>query len=302
MPSPITLARRAVSALTALNGVDGAATDTERTAMLAWPGWGPLAPAFDHRDDTAWAAIREQLDEIVDARAFAVAADIVDTSFYTSPAVVDAIFDLLRATGFTGGRVLEPGCGSGNFMSRTPRDLTIDWTGVELDPTAAAFARTLNPDATIHEAPLQKVSLRSGSFHAVVGNVPFARGHVYDSVHGSASSLHEYFFLRALDAVMPGGYVIGVTSRHLIDGEHGLDSIGAVADLVAAVRLPSDTFDGTSVVADIVILRKLSRDGKRTQSWTQPTHEVPVNSWSHSGSPRIAALPHTIVTGAHTTT
>ncbi|PPF24275.1 helicase-related protein [Rathayibacter rathayi] len=238
----------------------------------------------------------------MDARAFAVAADIVDTSFYTSPVVVDAIFDLLRATGFTGGRVLEPGCGSGNFMSRAPKDLTIDWTGVELDPTAAAFARTLNPDATIHEAPLQKVSLRSGSFHAVVGNVPFARGHVYDSVHGSASSLHEYFFLRALDAVMPGGYVIAVTSRHLIDGEHGLDSIGAVADLVAAVRLPSDTFDGTSVVADIVILRKLSRDGKRTQSWTEPTHEVPVNSWSHPGLPRIAALPHTIVTGAHTTT
>ena len=168
---------------------------------------------------------------------------------------------MIVAAGFTGGRVLEPGCGTGRFLTGAPAGLPITAVGVEVDPIAAGIAARLNPDATIHAATLQAVPL-GNRFDLAIGNVPFSQSSVYDSAAPFYSpSLHAYFVGRALSAVRDGGYVAVVGSRHLLDGTWLRDAIMAPAlraDFVGAVRLPTGMFreDGTDAVADVLLLRR----------------------------------------------
>jgi hypothetical protein len=107
---PVARAQSAVAALRSLHsGAELSAS--ARAELLSWPGWGALAPAFAAAPTGAWAGIADDLDSILDEDAFAAARDQVDTSFFSPRYVIDAVFDLLRAAGFTGGNVLEPdGC------------------------------------------------------------------------------------------------------------------------------------------------------------------------------------------------
>ncbi|WP_234816690.1 MULTISPECIES: methyltransferase domain-containing protein [Mycolicibacterium] len=203
----------------------------------------------------------DELDDAV-GEAMAKAARVVDTSFFTPAELVAHIWGLLRTAGFTGGSVLDLGCGSGNFLTHAPTDLSIALTGVEADPISAQIARALHPSANIITGDLQTVSLPHKRFDACVGNVPFSAARVHDSAIGFYGSLHGYFVTRAVAAVRPGGYVVVVTSRHAVDAAQVLSAdIGRHADLIAAVRLPSGYFRefGTEVVADVVVLRV--RDG-----------------------------------------
>lgn len=284
--TPLRRAQTALDALRTLRSLDGATpTNEQRDSLLRWHGWGALAPAFDEVSSPGWSAIADDIDQLVSTKALDVARDHIDTSFYTPAAIVDAAFDLLRSVGFTEGRVLEPGCGSGRFMAATPADLDIDWTGVDIDPTAIAMARALNPAAKLIAAPLQRVSFATGEFDAAIGNVPFAHGAVHDPNFGYHSSLHGYFLARALDAVREGGYVIAITSRFVMDSDSGLRSIltdtegNNIAQLVGAVRLPAGTFasEGTDVVTDIVLIRKIVRDAPVT-TWDDDRENAPTRS------------------------
>lgn len=99
---------------------------------------------------------------------------MVDTSFYTPPALIEHIYRLPQRAGFRGGDVVDLGCGNGRFLRHAPADLPIGCTGVEVDPTAARIATLLHPDATILRDRLQQVSLPNNRFDAAVGNVPFS--------------------------------------------------------------------------------------------------------------------------------
>lgn len=239
---------------------DHAVTDSERRTLQAFTGWGALAPAFaQHPTAGTWADTADQLEGIVPGAALRAAAEQVDTSFFTPRPVVSAVFALLSATGFTGGRVLEPGCGAGAFMTAAPEDIDIEWTGVEVDPTSARICALLNPNATVLVGKLENTPLRDGHYDAVIGNVPFSSARVYAS--GTSDVLHNYFLRRSVEAVRPGGYVILVTSRHSIDSTTGfLARIRSVEDaaFIGAVRLPSGAFaeSGTEVVTDIVVIRR----------------------------------------------
>ena len=249
----------ALRALKTLKGLTAYPDALEADALRGWTGWGPLAPAFASNPSGQWATTADQLEDlfIEDPKALIEAQNHLDTSFYTPPVLTEAVFGILREAGFSEGSVFEPGCGSGRFISATPADMNIQWTGVEIDPTSAAIAALLHPGAEIINEPLQKTTLKSGRFDAAIGNVPFSSSTVFDPDFPS-TSLHEYFMLRALDAVRDGGYVILITSRFTFDGGNALGLAAKVADLIGAVRLPSGTFteDGTEVVTDIVILRR----------------------------------------------
>lgn len=271
----LAIANTAMDAVRTAWTVDDAETltDEQRTALLSFPGWGALARAFDATPTGSWLRIADELEELLPAGALTSARLQVDTSFFTPRPIVDAVFAILRSVGFTGGRVLEPGCGAGNFMSMAPSDWAIDWTGVEIDHTSARIARLLNPGAKILVAPLEKTAMADESFDAVVGNVPFSGVSISDG-QLYASSLHEYFLMRAARAVRPGGYVIAVTSRHSMDNNQGLSRVLAGDDgqmpvkLVGAVRLPSGAFAsaGTQVVTDVLILRK-DAPGSSAPGW-----------------------------------
>jgi len=237
------------------------ASADEQAVLGRWSSWGALPKVFD-ADDDAWADIRNELSTLLSPEEWSAARRTTLNAHYTQPGVVDAMWSLVQALGFDGGRVLEPGCGSGNFIGFTPDHLDVRWTGVELDPVTAQIAQLLYSDAAIRSEGFETTSLADGSFDLVIGNVPFGKAALHDQRHNRAGhSIHNHFILKSLALCRPGGVVAVLTSRYTLDSrsDSARAAMAELADFVTAVRLPSATHRavaGTDAVTDIVVLRR----------------------------------------------
>ena len=174
---------------------------------------------------------------------------------------MQAIWAALSQLGFTAGRVLEPGCGSGNFIGLAPD--AAELTGIELDPVTAEIAAALYPQATIRAESFADTSLPAAYFDAAIGNVPFGKLKLSDRRHnpGRRLSIHDHFLVKALALTRPGGLVAVLTSRFTMDSRNpqARRQITDLADLAGAIRLPSGAHRhaaGTDVVTDLLILRR----------------------------------------------
>ena len=95
------------------------------------------------------------------------------TAFYTSPMVIGAMHGALAHLGVpANATVLEPGCGSGRFMSHAPSAMR--FIGIELDSLSGRIARALHPGHDIRIENFRDTRLPEGRIDAVIGNVPFA--------------------------------------------------------------------------------------------------------------------------------
>jgi hypothetical protein len=134
-------------ALALLSDLDGRPPTAEERAVLArWCGWGAVPQIFDDRD-SAWAADRDRLRDLVGEDGYSAARAGVLNGHYTHPDLAAALWDGVQALGFTGGRVLNPGCGAGAFIAAAPAEARM--VGVELDPATAAVCAALHPDAKV---------------------------------------------------------------------------------------------------------------------------------------------------------
>ncbi|MER7166723.1 hypothetical protein ABT336_11760 [Micromonospora sp. NPDC000207] len=264
---PLTRARAAVDAVRTLHTLRAAGPtpdDAQRATLAAWQGWGPLAPVFAEERRGGWATVADDLAELLTPAELEAGESATYNAFYTPPAVARGMWDVLRAFGFDGGRVLEPGCGAGVFMQYAPTDLRepVRMVGVERDPTTAGIAAALHPGAEIIAAPFEESAVPEGSVNAVIGNVPFGNVPVHDvcAPAGVRGSLHDYFVWRAVRALRPGGVAVLITSRYSLDSTGGKARalIAGMAAFVGAVRLPNEVFagEGTSPLTDVLILRK----------------------------------------------
>lgn len=73
--------------------------------------------------------------------------------------------------------------------------------------------------------------------------------------------IHDYFFIKTLDKVRAGGFIIFITSKGTMDKEDNKvrKLISDKADFIGAIRLPDTTFKknaNTEVTTDIIILQK----------------------------------------------
>ncbi len=244
---------------------------------------------FDEaHSEYAW--VREQLAGLMPDAELAAARRTTLNAHYTDAALVQAIWQAVRSLGFTGGRVLEPGCGSGNFIAFAPPGASV--TGIELDPVTAGIAAALHSHAEIRAESFADTRDREGSYDLAIGNVPFGKAVLRDKSHNCGGhAIHNYFIVKSLHLVRPGGLVVLLTSRYSMDARNpaARREIAALADLVAAVRLPSGAHQraaGTGVVTDLLILRRREpgRDPGST-AWEQarPAEldgvEVPVNQY-----------------------
>ena len=74
--------------------------------------------------------------------------------------------------------------------------------------------------------------------------------------------IHNYFFLKGLEAARDGGIVAFITSQGLMNGNNALlrGALVNQADLLCALRLPNNTFTdsaNTEVGSDVIVLQKI---------------------------------------------
>jgi SAM-dependent methyltransferase len=191
--------------------------------------------------------------------------------------------------------VLEPSCGSGLFLALRPPCVPEDaLCAAEIDPLAAAIAQAVLPRATVHHAPLESLALPS-VFDLVIGNVPFSDVGIYDPrvPKRLRRTTHDYFLVRAIEALRPGGVALLITGTGSLD--RGAPAVRqhlcAEADLLLAVRLPLQVFSdrGAGVPSDLLVFRKLGapQPGRRLP-WTE-TGVLPGRGAGLRGSAREVA-------------
>ena len=200
--------RANLAALAALREIEAEgrpATAGEQQVLARWSGWGAVPEVFDAtRTELAWA--REAMAGLLGPDEIAAAARNTLNAHYTDAALVREIWEGVRRLGFTAGEVLEPGCGSGNFIGFAPPGARV--TGIELEPVTARIATALYPDAAILNESFADTRAPEGSYDLAIGNVPFGSFALNDRRHNAAGhSIHNHFILKSLCS---GGIFLGV--------------------------------------------------------------------------------------------
>lgn len=234
-----------------------------RQALAAYSGWGGLS-------------IEGVKTEIPPA--YLPSPESLIYEYLTPSAVGIAIADLLRPWVSAlpvakNGRVLalEPSAGIGRLLNAasTPGFETVDWIAVESSPVSAAILGALRPDIEIHESSFERYinehnNLRVG---LVLANPPFGpRG--ASALEDKNKNYREerlnqvYFLRRTLDLLARDGLGVFILPHGVLTGKSTASlrkQLLLTHHLRVAFRLPTGTFSGTSVVADIVVFE--SRGG-----------------------------------------
>lgn len=269
-------------------------TDDEWTAMTKYAGFGGLKCILndaDSLDDAAkWSKSDMELfaptvelrrlihDYSKDDREFKMYMDSLKasvlTAFYTPKEVVEAISQTLQQVGVEPRRFLDPSAGIGAFVDAfTWVNPHAEIMAFEKDALTGRILSQLYPKSIVRVEGFEKIEQPFNNYFDVASsNIPFGDFAVPDPVYAThketayrkaVSSIHNYFFLKGLDAVREGGIVAFITSQGLMNNGSALvrGEIVKHADLVAALRLPNNTFRdsaNTEVGSDLVILQKHS--------------------------------------------
>ena len=248
----------AIRTLKQIEAEERLATPEEQEILSRYVGWGGLANCFEQTSPHY-----EELKSLLDSEEYAAARASTLTAFYTPPVVIRGIYKALSQMGFTQGNILEPSCGTGNFLGLLPADMAGSKAyGVELDSISGRIAQQLYQNASVSVNGFETVQMPDSFFDVAVGNVPFGDFKVLDRRYDKHHWLiHDYFFGKALDKVRPGGVIAFVTSKGTMDKENSAvrKYLAQRADLIGAIRLPDNTFKrnaGTEVTSDVIFLQK----------------------------------------------
>ena len=241
------------------------ATEAEQAILSKYVGWGGLANAFDERK-SEWANEYTELKELLSDEEYKLARGSTLNAHYTDISVIKAMYDGLAQLGFSGGRLLEPSSGVGNFVGAMPTEMSSkvkSWTMVELDSITGLIAKHLYPNADVRIQGFEKANIPDNYMDVAISNVPFGNYPITDKAYPKkvTSAIHNYFFAKSLDKVRPGGIVMFITSSYTMNSKDSTVRryIMQRADLLGAIRLPDTAFKGnagTEVVTDILILKK----------------------------------------------
>lgn len=264
----------AIRLLKELESAGQQASPEQQEILSRYVGWGGLSDAFDP-EKPAWVSEYAQLKELLTPEEYTAARSSTLNAHYTSPTVIQAIYEAVDRMGFETGNILEPSMGVGNFFGMLPEKMRNSRLyGVELDSISGRIAKQLYPKADITVAGFETTDRRD-FYDLAIGNVPFGQYQVRDKAYDKLNfSIHNYFFAKALDQVRPGGVVAFVTSRYTMDAKDSTVRryLAQRAELLGAIRLPNDAFKknaGTEVVSDIIFLQKRDRPLDIVPEWTQ---------------------------------
>ena len=252
----------AIKLLKKLEDENRLANKEEQEILASYVGWGGLPDVFDESKDN-WSEEYNELKEILTDEEYKSARASTLTAFYTPPVVINAIYDTLKSMGVEQANILEPSCGTGNFLGMLPQEMqSSKLYGVELDSISGKIAKQLYQKANIKVQGYEKANLPDSFFDIAIGNVPFGDFKVNDKRYDKNNFLiHDYFFAKTLDKVRPGGVIAFITSKGTMDkaSPEVRKYLAQRADLLGAIRLPDNTFTknaGTKVTSDIIFLQK----------------------------------------------
>nr|RDS95200.1 PLxRFG domain-containing protein [Cereibacter sphaeroides f. sp. denitrificans] len=266
----------AIRLLKQIEGENRRATPDEQAILARYVGWGGLKNAFRVAGSgdgegiaKGWEKRVSELEELLDPSEIKVARNSTKAAHYTSRTVVDAVWQGVQRLGFTGGAVLEPSVGAGNFLGLMPETLRgkSQVLAVEYDSITARIAKLLYPGHEVLHSGFEKAPLPDGRFALAIGNPPFGRDRLFfryqPDVNGR--TIHNQFFLASLKALAPDGLLAMVVTHNLMDALDPKNRVdmARLANLEAAIRLPSNAFmenARTEVVTDILFFRRWTED------------------------------------------
>lgn len=274
------------------------ATTEERAILQRYCGFGGLKcilnPAKELTDAVRWAKsdlelfaptvelhrlIRENSKDETEYKRFvdSLKASVL-TAFYTPKEITDTIADVLADYSVRPARMLEPSAGVGVFVDSVLRHSpSADVMAFEKDLLTGTILRHLYPDQKMRTCGFEKIERPFNNyFDLAVSNIPFGDIAVFDPEfqrsdsfgrRSAQNAIHNYFFLKGLDAVRDGGIVAFITSQGVLNSTKTSvrNEMFRQAHLVSAIRLPNNLFTdnaGTEVGSDLIVLQK---DLKKTE-------------------------------------
>ena len=194
------------------------------------------------------------------------------TAFYTPQAIADTIADVLHDRKVRPRLVLEPSAGMGAFISPVlSNNPQAEVMAFEKDLLTGKMLGHLYPQQKIRTEGFEKIEKPFlNHFDLAISNIPFGDFGVFDAEFSRSASfgrrsaqkaIHDYFFLKGLDAVRDGGIVAFVTSQGVLNSSRVSvrNEMFSKANLVSAIRLPNNLFTdnaGTEAGSDLIILQK----------------------------------------------
>ncbi|MGT2922298.1 SNF2-related protein [Streptococcus canis] len=253
----------AIRLVKTLEAEERQATLHEQELLAKYVGWGGLANDFFDDYNPKFSKEREELKNLVSGKEYSDMKQSSLTAYYTEPALIRQMWDKLERDGFTGGKILDPSMGTGNFFAAMPTHLRdkSKLYGVELDTITGAIAKHLHPNSHIEVKGFETVAFNDDSFDLVISNVPFANIRIADNRYDKPYMIHDYFVKRSLDLVHDGGQVAIISSTGTMDKrtENILQDIRETTDFLGGVRLPDTAFKsiaGTNVTTDMLFFQK----------------------------------------------
>ena len=308
-------------------------TARERLLLERYCGFGGLKsilnPARELTDAVHWAKsdlelfaptvelhrlLRENTkDETEYKRNMDAMKQSVLTAFYTPPEITGTIADVLHEHGIRPDRVLEPSAGVGAFVDAVLENRPdADIMAFEKDLMTGKILKHLHPGQKVRVQGFEKIEKPfMNHFDLAVSNIPFGDVAVFDpefsgskdpARHSAARTIHNYFFLKSLDAVREGGIVAFITSQGVLDAPTNApirEYMMNHANLVGVARLPNNLFTdnaGTEVGSDLIILQKNS--GKNGELYYNEklfvqTEQTPIGTSVNGYVWSIGSLSHT---------
>ena len=308
-------------------------TARERLLLERYCGFGGLKsilnPARELTDAVHWAKsdlelfaptvelhrlLRENTkDETEYKRYMDAMKQSVLTAFYTPPEITGTIADVLHEHGIRPDRVLEPSAGVGAFVDAVLENRPdADIMAFEKDLMTGKILKHLHPGQKVRVQGFEKIEKPfMNHFDLAVSNIPFGDVAVFDpefsgskdpARHSAARTIHNYFFLKSLDAVREGGIVAFITSQGVLDAPTNApirEYMMNHTNLVGVARLPNNLFTdnaGTEVGSDLIILQKNS--GKNGELYYNEklfvqTEQTPIGTSVNGYVWSIGSLSHT---------
>ena len=268
------------------------ATDEEKEVLSRYSGFGGIKDVLnigtEHTVSDDVAESIRKLQDLIGAYPYyddAMRQAVIDsikssvlTAFYAPKFLVDAVTRQIHATfkdnGLQMSTFLEPSAGIGGFLPvAMPGTRSYAF---EKDCLTGLILSLLYGEATTVTAGFETIAdqhLEHGSFDVIASNIPFGNFRVFDAemwkkgglYEHSAKTIHNYFFVKAMELLNEGGLLAFVAPRGIADtpgNKFVREYLVNHADLITALRLPDTLFmqtSGIEVGSDLLIFQKHSR-------------------------------------------